>query len=72
MIKKNIHPKWYKAKVYCEGKIIFEVGSTKPQINTNIWANNHPFFINFNTNKNDIEQKVENFENKYFFNEKKN
>ena len=45
MPKKNIHPKWYsKAEVFCDNKIIFTVGSTKPKLNVDIYSGNHSFY----------------------------
>ncbi|MEL6136237.1 MAG: 50S ribosomal protein L31, partial [Cyanobacteria bacterium J06628_6] len=33
MAKSDIHPEWYpEAKVYCDGKLIMTVGSTKPEL----------------------------------------
>ena len=44
-MKKKIHPKWYKnAKVFCDGRQIFCVGSTKPVLKTDVWSGNHPFY----------------------------
>lgn len=45
MVKPNIHPQWYpNAKVYCSGKLILTVGSTKPELNIDVWSGNHPFY----------------------------
>ncbi len=45
MTKKNIHPRWFhEAKVYCDGKHIMTVGSTKKDLHVDIWSGNHPFF----------------------------
>jgi len=45
MPKKNIHPKWYTdSKVYCDGQLVMTVGSTKPELNVDIWSGNHPFY----------------------------
>jgi len=42
MPKKNIHPKWYTdSKVYCDGQLVMTVGSTKPELNVDIWSGNH-------------------------------
>jgi hypothetical protein len=29
MAKKALHPEWYTTKVYCDGKLIMEVGHKK-------------------------------------------
>ena len=45
MPKKDIHPKWYdESKVYCDGQLVMTVGSTKPELNVDIWSGNHPFY----------------------------
>jgi large subunit ribosomal protein L31 len=44
-MKKDIHPDWYpEAKVICNGEVIMTVGSTKPELNVEIWSGNHPFY----------------------------
>nr|YP_010728924.1 ribosomal protein L31 [Lithothamnion corallioides]WEA77065.1 ribosomal protein L31 [Lithothamnion corallioides] len=65
MAKKNIHPKWYSdSKVYCDGKHIMTVGSTKNQLNVDIWSGNHPFFTG-SQRIIDTEGRVERFMRKY-------
>ncbi len=64
MKKEKKHPKWYKAKVICDGKIIFEVGSTKPEILVDIWSGNHPFYTG-SQRIIDTEGRVEKFKKKY-------
>jgi large subunit ribosomal protein L31 len=44
MAKKNLHPTWYKTKVFCDGEIVLEVGGTKKELVVEIWAGNHPFY----------------------------
>lgn len=44
-MKKDIHPKWYpNAKVICNGEVVMEVGSTKPELRVDVWSGNHPFY----------------------------
>jgi large subunit ribosomal protein L31 len=44
MIKKK-HPVWYSnTKVFCDGKLIFITGSTKAELNIDVWSGNHPFY----------------------------
>ena len=44
-MKEKIHPKWYpNAKVYVEGEVVMEVGSTMPEIRVEIWSGTHPFY----------------------------
>jgi len=67
MVKKNLHPKWYNSKVFCEGKIILEIGSTKENLLVDIWSGNHPFYTG-SKKIIDIEGRVEKFERKYNIN----
>nr|QCI08049.1 ribosomal protein L31 [Plumaria plumosa] len=65
MAKKNIHPKWYKESlVYCDGKHIMTVGSTREKLNVDIWSGNHPFFTG-SQKIIDTEGRVEKFMRKY-------
>mgnify|MGYP001262166551 FL=1 len=44
-MKEAIHPKWYPdAKVIVEGEVVMTVGSTKPEINVEVWSGTHPFY----------------------------
>jgi large subunit ribosomal protein L31 len=65
MAKAGIHPEWYPdAKVICNGEVVMTVGSTKPEINVDVWSGNHPFFTG--TQKIiDTEGRVERFLRKY-------
>lgn len=68
MAKKDIHPKWFpESKVYCDGQLIMVVGSTKPELNVDIWSGNHPFYTG-SQRIIDTEGRVERFLNKYDFN----
>jgi len=65
MQKKSIHPKWYpNAKVYCDGQLIMEIGSTKPNLHIDVWSGNHPFFTGSQKIM-DVEGRVERFFRKY-------
>nr|WMP11633.1 50S ribosomal protein L31 [Laurencia tasmanica] len=65
MVRKNIHPQWYKeSKVYCDGKHIMTVGSTREILNVDIWSGNHPFFTG-SQRIIDTEGRVEKFMKKY-------
>jgi large subunit ribosomal protein L31 len=65
MPKADIHPQWYpEAKVFCNGKEVMTVGSTKPELNIDVWSGNHPFYTG--TQKIiDTEGRVERFLRKY-------
>lgn len=44
-MKKDIHPEWYPdAKVIVNGEVVMTVGSTKPELNVEIWSGTHPFY----------------------------
>jgi large subunit ribosomal protein L31 len=65
MPKKDIHPKWYdEAKVYCDGQLVMKVGSTKSELNVDIWSGNHPFYTG-SQKMLDTEGRVERFMRKY-------
>ncbi len=64
MVKKNIHPTCYKTKVFCDGKIIFETESTKPELYVDIWSGNHPFYTG-SKKIIDTEGRVDKFNKKY-------
>jgi large subunit ribosomal protein L31 len=65
MPKKDIHPNWFEeTKVYCDGELVMTLGSTKPELNVDVWSGNHPFV----TGKQrilDSEGRVERFLKKY-------
>ncbi len=65
MPKPGIHPEWHpEAKVFCNGEVVMTVGSTKPQLQVDIWSGNHPFYTG--TQKIiDTEGRVERFMRKY-------
>jgi len=71
MPKKNLHPDWYLTKVYCDGKLVLEVGTTKSDLSVDIWSGNHPFYTG-SQKIIDTEGHVEKFERKYGSTEKKN
>jgi large subunit ribosomal protein L31 len=65
MPKPEIHPTWFKeTPVFCDGKPIGFVGSTKPELNVDVWLVKHPFYTNSQTII-DSEGRVERFMKKY-------
>ncbi len=64
MAKKNLHPNWYNTKVYCDGQLILEVGTTKEELIVDIWSGNHPFYTG-SQQIIDTEGCVEKFNRKY-------
>jgi large subunit ribosomal protein L31 len=44
-MKDKVHPKYHQATVTCAScKIVFEVGSTRPDLHVDVCNNCHPFF----------------------------
>jgi large subunit ribosomal protein L31 len=64
MAKKALHPEWYTTKVYCDGKLIMEVGGTQEELAVDIWSGNHPFYTG-SQKIIDAEGRVEKFQRKY-------
>ena len=65
MPKSGIHPEWYpEAKVFCNGELVATMGSTKPEINVDVWSGNHPFYTGTQRIM-DTEGRVERFLRKY-------
>ena len=64
MAKKSLHPEWHNTKVFCDGKLILEVGTTKKELYVDIWSGNHPFYTGSETML-DSEGRVERFMRKY-------
>jgi len=68
MPKSNIHPTWFKdAPVLCDGKPISLVGSTKSELQIDMWLGNHPFYTKSQLVI-DSEGRVERFMKKYGLN----
>jgi len=60
-MKKDIHPKWYpNAKVIVDGEVVMTIGSTKPEINVEVWSGTHPFYTGTQRLL-DIEGQVDRF-----------
>jgi large subunit ribosomal protein L31 len=65
MPKSEIHPKWFPAaKIICDGKPICLIGSTKKELQIDIWLGNHPFYTD-SIVLIDSEGRVEKFMKKY-------
>ena len=71
MPKKDLHPEWYNTKVFCDGILVLEVGTTKPEMIVDIWAGNHPFYTG-SQKIIDTEGRVEKFQRKYNLKEVEN
>lgn len=64
MAKKNLHPEIYKTKIFCDGKQILEIETTKRELYVDIWSGNHPFYTG-SLKSIDTEGRVKKFERKY-------
>jgi large subunit ribosomal protein L31 len=65
MPKSEIHPNWFPtAKIICDGKPICLIGSTKKELQIDIWLGNHPFYTDSQVLV-DSEGRVEKFMKKY-------
>jgi len=71
MAKKDLHPKWYNTKIFCDGKLVLEVGTTKEEMFVDIWSGNHPFYTG-SQKIIDAEGRVDKFERKYNLKEQDN
>ena len=68
MPKSEIHPKWFEnTPVLCDGKPLCLIGSTKSELQIDIWLANHPFYTNSQVMI-DSEGRVEKFMKKYRLN----
>ena len=64
MVKKGLHPEYFTTKVYCDGQIVLEVGTTKEELVVDIWSGNHPFYTG-SQKIIDTEGRIDKFEKKY-------
>jgi large subunit ribosomal protein L31 len=65
MPKSNIHPEWFKnTPVLCDGRPLCLVGSTKKELQIDMWLANHPFYNKAQVMI-DSEGRVERFMKKY-------
>lgn len=68
MPRSEIHPTWVKGTpIFCDGKLLGLVGSTKKELNIDIWLANHPFYTKSQVLV-DSEGRVERFMKKYGLN----
>ena len=68
MPKSNLHPEWFqKTTVLCDGKQLCFTGSTKKELQVDIWLANHPFYSKSQVMV-DSEGRVERFMKKYGLN----
>ena len=68
MPKSDIHPTWFTATpVFCDGKLLCSIGSTKSELQLDMWLANHPFYTKSQVMI-DSEGRVERFMKKYGLN----
>jgi large subunit ribosomal protein L31 len=68
MPKSDIHPTWSKnTTVLCDGKPLCLIGSTKKELQVDMWLANHPFYTESQVVV-DSEGRVERFMKKYGLN----
>ena len=68
MIKSKIHPNWYQSSlIYSDGKPLCFIGSTRKELQVDLWLKNHPFYSNSMILV-DSEGRVERFMKKYGLN----
>jgi large subunit ribosomal protein L31 len=68
MPKSDIHPNWFQsAPIFYSGKPLCLIGSTKKELQVDIWLANHPFYTNSQVMI-DSEGRVEKFMKKYRLN----
>nr|YP_010277154.1 ribosomal protein L31 [Thalassionema nitzschioides]UHY40677.1 ribosomal protein L31 [Thalassionema nitzschioides] len=67
MPKSDIHPNWFgSVSIICDGKPLCLIGSTKQELQIDIWLANHPFYTDSLVLV-DSEGRVEKFMKKYQF-----
>ena len=65
MPKSKIHSTWFiDTPVFCDGKPLCLIGSTKRELQIDMWLANHPFYTNSQIII-DSEGRVERFMKKY-------
>jgi large subunit ribosomal protein L31 len=68
MPKTNLHPTWFpNTPILCDGKPLGLIGSTKSELQVDIWLANHPFYTKSQVMI-DSEGRVERFMKKYGLN----
>lgn len=68
MPQSEIHPAWFdNAPIFCDGKLLCLLGSTKKELQIDIWLANHPFYTKSQVMI-DSEGRVERFMKKYGLN----
>lgn len=65
MTKSELHPTWFsQIPIICDGKTLCLIGSTKQELQIDMWLANHPFYTDSQIVV-DSEGRVEKFMKKY-------
>jgi large subunit ribosomal protein L31 len=64
-MKKDLHPKFYQAKVRCNCGNEFITGSTKPEIHVEVCSKCHPFYTGGQKTLVGAGGRVEKFKKRY-------
>lgn len=63
-MKAKIHPKLVPCKIICNGQVVMNTFSIKPEIHVEVWSGNHPFWTGQQRFV-DTEGRVEKFSKKF-------
>jgi large subunit ribosomal protein L31 len=63
-MKSGIHPKLVPCKIICNGQVVLETFSNKPEIHVDVWSGNHPFWTG-QQRFIDTEGRVEKFQKRF-------
>ena len=63
-MKSGIHPKLVPCKIICNGQVVLETFSNKPEIYVDVWSGNHPFWTG-QQRFIDTEGRVEKFQKRF-------
>jgi large subunit ribosomal protein L31 len=63
-MKDKIHPKLVPCKIICNGQVVMNTYSIKPEIHVEVWSGNHPFWTGQQRFL-DTEGRVEKFQKKF-------
>jgi large subunit ribosomal protein L31 len=63
-MKEGLHPQLVPCKIICDGKVVLETYSVKPELHVEVWAGNHPFWTGQQRFV-DTEGRVEKFQKRF-------
>lgn len=68
MAKQGLHPQLYNTEIFCGGKLVLELVTTKRELNVDVWSGNHPFYTG-SQKFIDTEGRIEKFQRRYHLTE---